>query len=82
MEREPFSGNIWQEDVNVLIRKNMDNLDKLFIIWAFFFQIVLIVHFAVRKPLFESYTTKFGWIVYALCIPAIVISIILFRGGN
>jgi hypothetical protein len=45
-------------------------------------QIVFIIHFAVRKPFFESYTMKFGWIVYALCIPAAVISIILLRGGK
>lgn len=60
----------------------LDNLDKLFIIWAFLFQIALIVHFALRKPFFESYTVKFGWIVYALCIPAVIISIILMRGGK
>ena len=59
-----------------------DNLDKLFVVWAFFFQIVLIVHFAIRKRFFESYTLKYGWIVYALCIPAVVISIILLRGGK
>jgi hypothetical protein len=29
-----------------------------------------------------SYTEKFGWIVYALCIPAVMISIILLRGGK
>ena len=62
--------------------KNLDNLDKLFVIWAFLVQIVLIVHFAVRKPFFESYTVKFGWIVYALCIPAVVISVILLRDGK
>jgi len=28
----------------------LDNLDKLFVVWAFLFQIVLIVHFALRKP--------------------------------
>jgi hypothetical protein len=61
---------------------NIDNLDKLFVIWAFLLQIVFIIHFAVRKPFFESYTMKFGWIVYALCIPAAVISIILLRGGK
>jgi len=61
---------------------NLDNLDKLFIAWAFLFQILLIVHFAVRKLFFESYTLKYGWIIYALCIPAVVISIILFRGGK
>ena len=61
---------------------NIDKLDKLFIVWAFFFQIILIIHFAVRKPLMESYTNKYGWIVYALCIPAAIISIILMRGGK
>ena len=60
----------------------LDNLDKLFVAWAFLLQIVLIVHFAVRKPYFESYTVKYGWIVYALCIPAVVISIVLMRGGK
>ena len=64
------------------IFKNMDNLDKVFVIWAFFFQVVLIVHFAIRKPLFESYTVKYGWMIYALSIPAVIISIILLRGGK
>ena len=61
---------------------NLDKLDKLFIVWAFLFQVVLIVHFALRKRFFESYTMKLGWIVYALCIPAVVISIFLLRGGK
>lgn len=60
----------------------LDNLDKLFIVWAFLFQIILIVHFALRKPFFDSYTVRFGWIVYALCIPAAVISVILLLGGK
>jgi len=62
--------------------ENLDKLDKLFVVWAFLFQTVLIVHFALRKPFFESYTMKFGWIIYALCIPAAVISIFLLRGGK
>jgi len=61
---------------------NLDELDRLFVVWAFLFQIVFIIHFALRKPFMESYTVKFGWIVYALCIPAVVISIILLRGGK
>jgi len=60
----------------------LDNLDKLFVIWAFLFQVSLIAHFAIRKPFFESYTVKYGWIIYALCIPAVVISIFLLRGGK
>lgn len=62
--------------------KNLDKLDRLFVVWAFLFQIALIIHFAIRKFAFESYTVKFGWIVYALCIPAVVISIILLRSGK
>ncbi|MEE8357152.1 MAG: hypothetical protein V3R33_07565 [Anaerolineales bacterium] len=60
----------------------LDNLDTLFVIWAFFLQTILIIHFAIRKPFFETYTKKFGWIVYALCIPAAVISLILLLGGK
>jgi hypothetical protein len=61
---------------------NLDKYDTLFVIWSFFFQIVLIVHFAIRKPLFESYTLKWGWLVYALVIPAVIISLILLRAGK
>ena len=61
---------------------DLDNLDKLYIVWAFTFQIVLIVHFALRKPFFDSYTVKYGWIVYALCVPAVIISLLLMRCGK
>ena len=60
--------------------EDLDSLDKLFVVWAFLLQITLIIHFAIRRPFLESYTEKFGWIVYALCIPAVIISIILMRG--
>jgi hypothetical protein len=60
----------------------LDRLDALFVIWAFFLQVILIIHFAIRKPLFEIYTLKYGWLVYALCIPAVIISLILLRGGK
>jgi hypothetical protein len=59
-----------------------DGLDVLFVVWAFFFQIVLVIHFAVRKRLFETYTERFGWVVYALSIPAAVISVVLLAGGK
>jgi hypothetical protein len=61
---------------------DLDKLDRLFVVWAFLLQVVLIVHFAVRKPFFESYTTRFGWIVYALCLPAALVIILLLRGGK
>jgi hypothetical protein len=60
----------------------LDKLDRLFIIWSFLLQLLLIIHFALRKPFFESYTLRFGWIVYALCIPAAIISLLLLRGGK
>ncbi len=60
----------------------LDALDTLFVVWAFFFQIVLIVHFALRKRLFESYTLKYGWLVYALSLPAAAVSVVLLLGGK
>ena len=61
---------------------DLDNMDRLYIIWAFFFQIILIIHYAIRKPFFETYTLRYGWLVYSLCIPAVVISLILLRSGK
>ncbi len=60
----------------------LDQLDRLFVAWAFLVQIVFIIHFALRKPFLKSYTIRFGWIVYALCIPAVAISIVLLRSGK
>ena len=60
----------------------LDRLDRLYILWALLFHIALIIHFAIRKPLMESYTQKFGWLVYALCIPSAVVSVILLQGGK
>jgi len=61
---------------------DLDGLDILFVVWAFVFQVLLIVHFALRKRFFESYTVRIGWIVYALCIPAAVISLLLLLRGK
>jgi hypothetical protein len=60
----------------------LDPLDTLFVIWAFFLQIVLIFHFAIRKPLYDSYTLKFGWLVYALCVPSAAVSLVILFGGK
>ena len=60
----------------------LDNFDTMFVIWAFLLQIILIIHFAVRKRFFDSYTIKYGWIVYALRFPALVISLILLLNGK
>lgn len=60
----------------------LDGLDLLFVVWAFFYQFALILHFAVRKLYFESYTLRYGWWVYALCLPGLLVSILLLFGGK
>ena len=59
----------------------MSTLDYLFIVAAFVFQIVLTVHFAVRKWRFET-AIRYGWIVYALSIPAALLSLAQLAGGT
>lgn len=59
----------------------MDNLEILFVVWVFLFQITLIVHFTLRKWVFDI-ALKYGWIVYALSIPAAAISIIFLLNGK
>lgn len=59
---------------------NIENLDLLFVVWAFLFQVVLITHFSLRKWFFDTYILKFGWLVYALSIPAVVVSVLLLAG--
>ncbi len=59
----------------------LENLDALFVIWAFLFQIILIVHFALRKWRFDI-AMRYGIIVYALSLPAVAISIILLLGDK
>lgn len=60
----------------------LDSFDSLFIIWAFVLELVLIIHFALRKPFFEAYTLKFGWLVYALSIPGALISLVILAAGK
>ena len=60
----------------------MDNLDSLFVITAFLFQVVLIIHFTLRKWAFDAYTMKYGWVVYALSVPAAAVSVILLLNGK
>ena len=57
------------------------NLDFLFIGWAFFLQIALVLHFALRKWRFET-SIRYGPLVYALGIPSAVVSLILLFGGK
>lgn len=59
-----------------------DSAQCLFIIWAFTFQVVLIVHFALRKWYFDAYIEKAGWLVYALCLPAVLVSLVQLLYGK
>lgn len=59
----------------------MDNPEILFVVYAFLFQFILIIHFALRKWRF-TIAMRYGPIVYALSIPAVVISITLILGGS
>lgn len=54
---------------------SIQNLEILFIAWSFLFQLILIIHFALRKWRFNL-AIRYGWVVYALSIPAATISVI------
>jgi hypothetical protein len=56
------------------------SLEILFVAIAFLFQIVLIVHFALRKWRFDL-ALRYGWIVYALSMPAAAVSVFLLIFG-
>lgn len=58
-----------------------DNLETLFVISAFLFQVILIIHFALRKWRFDL-ALRYGWIVYMLGIPAAAISLFILLGGK
>ncbi len=55
--------------------------ETLFVVTAFLFQVILIIHFALRKWWFDL-AMRYGRIVYALSIPAVVLSIIILLGGK
>lgn len=55
-------------------------LNALFVATAFLFQLILIIHFALRKWRFDV-AMQYGWIVYLLSIPAAIVSIILLLGS-
>ena len=58
-----------------------DNLDPLFVICAFLIQVVLILHFALRKWRFD-FAVRYGWLVYALGLPLAGVSVLLLLGGK
>lgn len=54
---------------------------QLYVVTAFAFQVVLLVHFILRKWAFDKYIYQYGWIVYALAVPAAIVSVVLLRRG-
>lgn len=59
----------------------MDKLDILYILTAITFQVVLVIHFALRRWRFD-FVSKYGWIVYALSLPAALVSVVLLLAGK
>jgi len=59
----------------------LDHLDLLFVICAFLFQVILIVHFALRKLRFDI-AMRYGPIVYALGVAAAAASLVLLLGSK
>jgi len=55
--------------------------DRLYVVAAFGIQIALVAFFALRTWALET-ALEVGWIVYALAIPAVAVSIILIRSGR
>ena len=58
-----------------------DKIEILFIASAYLFQLILITHFTLRKWCFNL-AMRYGPIVYALSIPAAMISSIILLGGR
>jgi len=58
----------------------VDRLEILFVVTAFLFQIILIIHFALRKWRFEQ-AMRYGPLVYAMSFPAAAVSLILWANG-
>ena len=62
-------------------RAALDTLDILFILFGFLFQIVLIIHFALRRWAFQT-ALRYGPLVYALGIPALALCIAQIAAGK
>jgi CubicO group peptidase (beta-lactamase class C family) len=60
---------------------SLNNLQFLFVVSAFLFQLVLITHFSLRKWRFDL-AMRIGWLVYLLSVPAAAVSVILLLGDE
>ena len=59
----------------------LDTLDALFVILALGIQIVLVAYFALRKWASPA-ALHWGWIVYALALPALSLSVAQLMAGK
>lgn len=59
----------------------MDNVSILFVCSAFFFHIILIVHFSLRKWRFKT-AIRFGFVIYLLGILFALSSLLILLGGK
>ena len=64
-----------------LIWSAMNPYEKLFVFASFFLQVALLIYFAIRKWNFDL-AMGWGWLVYALALPMIVISVVLLVAGK
>ena len=60
---------------------SVDTFETLFVVTAFLFQIILILHFAVRKWQ-SDLAMHYGRIVYAFSLPAAALSLLILLGGK
>lgn len=59
----------------------MDIYDKLYVLSSFIIQVCLVIYFASRKWNFD-FSMRWGWTIYALGLPAVLVSLVLIMGGK
>jgi hypothetical protein len=59
----------------------MDPYDRLFVSTVFILQILLLAYFALRRLNFDL-ALRWGWLIYALAIPACFVSLLLLAAGK
>jgi hypothetical protein len=72
---------VGSKDGTDFTRRLMDRYDKLFVFTTFFIQIALLVYFAIRKWNFDL-AMRWGWFIYALALPAVMVSLVLLISGK
>ena len=56
-------------------------LDLLFVFNALLFQVILIMHFALRKWRFDT-AMRYGWMVYAFSLPSAALSVLMLQNDK